>query len=166
MGKLGNPIPIENRFWVRVKKTDTCWLWTGTKTRGGYGRVWFNKRNQPVTKIAWLLTYGEKFPEGLDACHKCDNPSCVRPDHIFPGTALDNMRDAKRKGRLNLKGLELGNRFKTQTHCKRGHEFTPDNTYVHIRGGGRLVRNCRQCTTQRRCPADALAEIERLKGGE
>jgi HNH endonuclease len=93
------------RFWTKVSKPDNpngCWLWTGciNKRRRGYGQ--FRLRGQLVSahRAAWILTHGNVAAE-LDVCHRCDNPSCVRPDHLFVGTRGDNMRDCANKNRLH-----------------------------------------------------------------
>lgn len=91
---------MEELFWEKVKKGngDECWEWLACKDPKGYGLIKLNGRNQFAHRIAWILTYGE-IPDGLFALHKCDNPPCVRPDHIFLGTQADNRRDCVEKGR-------------------------------------------------------------------
>ena len=93
----------EADFWARVNKTDSCWEWTGVISRSGYGQVRFafisNSRiPQSTHRIAWQLVNGP-IPDGMDLCHTCDNRRCVRPDHLFLGTDLDNARDRDAKGR-------------------------------------------------------------------
>lgn len=94
---------LESRFWDRVQVGPDCWLWIGTiKRPSGYGAFHIGKlKYVPAHRFAWKLTYGE-VPEGLDVCHHCDNPPCVRPDHLFVGTAFDNMQDRHRKGRTRV----------------------------------------------------------------
>lgn len=91
--------PMEERFWEKVSKTDSCWLWTGFKTRKGYGRLRLTdlRKSRSAHRIAWFLAHGE-WPV-LQVLHTCDVPSCVRPDHLFLGTHDDNMRDKAQKGR-------------------------------------------------------------------
>lgn len=86
------------RFWAKVEKTDTCWLWTGKRNRDGYGLSAFHYRCHPAHRVVWEMTYGP-IPEGLRVCHHCDNPPCVRPDHLFLGTDRDNAADRHQKGR-------------------------------------------------------------------
>jgi hypothetical protein len=88
-------------FWDMVDKSspDGCWTWTGFLTPQGYGRFCVAGDNHPAHAYAYELTYGP-IPPGLEALHKCDNPPCVRPDHIFIGTQGDNVRDCATKGRI------------------------------------------------------------------
>jgi len=98
----------KERFWQKVHKTDRCWLWIGGKFGSGYGA--FNDRNrkpQGAHRISWLFHFGE-IPSGLLVCHHCDNPICVRPDHLFVGTEKDNQVDRVRKGRGGI-GERNGN---------------------------------------------------------
>ena len=96
------------RFWPKVKKSDGCWLWTAWTDNFGYGGIKnadFDKRLKKrfglkAHRVSYVLHYGE-IPDGLLVLHKCDVPACVRPDHLFLGTQLDNMRDRLAKGRNN-----------------------------------------------------------------
>lgn len=89
---------IVARFWARVHKSDGCWEWQGTITHG-YGALTFgSSRNERAHRISWQITHGP-IPDGLLVCHKCDNPRCVRPDHLFLGTPKDNTQDMMHKGR-------------------------------------------------------------------
>ena len=88
----------EQRFWAKVKKTSGCWLWIGAKT-SGYGIFRDSDgRTRRAHRIAWEMNHG-KIPSGMDLCHKCDVRNCVRDDHLFIGTRLDNVRDCIDKGR-------------------------------------------------------------------
>jgi hypothetical protein len=89
----------EQRFWDKVEVGAECWEWTGNRSTGGYGQFWMNGKLNPATHFAWLLATGCLVPEGLHVCHHCDNRGCVRFDHLFVGTRLDNMQDCVRKGR-------------------------------------------------------------------
>jgi len=93
--------PIEERFIAKVHKTDGCWLWTGATTSTGYGHLTTGgNRGLPVKahRLAFELAKGP-VPVGFEVCHHCDNPLCVRPDHLFLGSRRDNVDDALAKGR-------------------------------------------------------------------
>ncbi len=88
------------QFWARVDTSGVCWVWTGAKNSGGYGDIRYDGRKVGTHRVAWELTNGP-IPNGLWVLHRCDNPPCVRPDHLFLGTNTDNMRDRASKGRTN-----------------------------------------------------------------
>lgn len=90
---------FEERFWSKVQKTDECWIWTAAASPLGYGRVGTPGRKiSQAHRVAWILTNGD-IPDGLCVLHRCDNPRCVRPDHLFLGTVADNNADKLAKGR-------------------------------------------------------------------
>jgi hypothetical protein len=96
---------IEERFWEKVDKNISnvfyngtrCWEWVASCDREGYGMFWVGGKTVLSHRVSWKLVYGE-VPNGL-VLHKCDNPSCVNPEHLFLGTRLDNMIDMVKKGR-------------------------------------------------------------------
>lgn len=77
-----------------------CWLWMGSLNSGGYGNFWDAGKCVKAHRYAYTAFVGP-IPEGLDVMHKCDTPASVNPDHLRPGTTLENIRDAWRKGRMN-----------------------------------------------------------------
>lgn len=92
---------IVERFWERVGKSDGCWEWTGYRAPAGYGQLGRGPRNEGLAlahRLSWEFHYGP-IPDGLLVCHRCDNPPCVRPDHLFLGTFVDNAQDMVSKGR-------------------------------------------------------------------
>lgn len=124
-----------SRFWAKVdvRGPDECWEWQASLTRGGYGTFTVTKKPRRIARahrFSLELVNGV-VPDGI-VCHKCDNPLCVNPNHLWIGTHTENMQDALKKGRL------------TKTHCRAGHEYTPDNTYLSDVKGYRR-RNCRTC---------------------
>lgn len=90
---------IDVRLWKRVDKTEYCWNWTGrNRTPKGYGSMRWNRVQILVHRISWELANGP-IPDGMCVLHRCDNPACVRPDHLFLGTRMDNNVDMSNKGR-------------------------------------------------------------------
>lgn len=90
---------ISERFWAKVDKSDECWVWTAAESgHDGYGGFDVNGRWVRASRVSWELAHGP-IQTGLHVLHKCDNPPCVRPDHLFLGTQLDNIRDRDQKGR-------------------------------------------------------------------
>lgn len=92
--------PFLERFFKYVKKTDTCWLWTGHTDSGGYGTIKRFGKMKKAHRISFSIHFGD-IKDGLDICHHCDNPRCVNPTHLFAGTAKDNFQDAIKKNRIN-----------------------------------------------------------------
>lgn len=133
---------VEQRFWAKVDKTGPlpkwapflgpCWLWTGAVTGGGgYGHF----RRDGVSSVAHRTTYEllvGPIPVGLELDHLCRVRRCVNPAHLEPVTHLENVRRG------------LGGQQPRRSHCIRGHEFTPDNTYVKPSTGKRSCRACRR----------------------
>ncbi len=92
-------IPVAERLWAKVEKTDQCWVWLGSVRSWGYGQINVGQnRTVHAHRLAYELCVGP-IPEGLCVLHKCDVPRCVRPDHLFLGTRVDNQKDMARKGR-------------------------------------------------------------------
>lgn len=111
----------------------SCWEWTGYRDRAGYGRIYGTKDGHVVTTGAHRFVYRQvkgEIPEGLDLDHLCRNPACVNPEHLEPVTR-----------KVNLNRGEHGNGKKT--HCPKGHEYTPENTYLY--GPNKTWRQCRTC---------------------
>lgn len=144
--RAGNPLikprgTATERFWSKVDRTkpDACWPWIGYRNVHGYGTFWFEDRHVIASRMAWELTHAP-ITNGLFVCHRCDNPPCCNPAHLFLGTMADNFHDAVAKGRVALGGSPR------RTHCIRGHAFSPENTYVRPSGG----RECLICKRARR----------------
>lgn len=91
-------------FWGKVNKTTECWIFLGAKTKQGYGRQSVFGKAWLAHRYAYAISKGA-IPGGMQVLHKCDNPSCVKPWHLFLGTQQDNMDDMVRKGRHRGSGL-------------------------------------------------------------
>jgi len=130
-------IPLFERFWQHVRKARGCWEWTGTKSPRGYGVI-HNRGGSPpqprAHRVSWEIHFGP-VPTGLLVCHRCDNPMCVNPAHLFLGTNQDNSDDMVAKGRqckgerhlsrLHPERLARGDRSGARKHpesLKRGDD--------------------------------------------
>lgn len=91
------------RFWDKVKKSRGCWEWAACKDSWGYGLILVNGRCTKAHRFSWTMKNGS-IPAGLCVLHKCDNPACVRPSHLWLGTVADNNRDRDKKGRGGYSG--------------------------------------------------------------
>ena len=116
-----------------------CFLWLGGMNSVMYGMFRVGEKLMLAHRISWTLKNGD-IPPKMVICHKCDNPSCVNPDHLFVGTMKDNSQDMKRKGRCGGVGkLNL-----EKTHCVNGHPFDDENTGRWVR-----QRGCKTCNRER-----------------
>lgn len=122
------------RFWSKVNKTGGCWEWTAAANVKGYGRFMFEGRVQYAHRLSYAFAFGG-ISEGLLVCHRCDNPKCVNPAHLFLGTNMDNIQDCCAKGRHHKQSA---------TYCNNGHEYTPETT-GHNKAG-RICLICRRIT--------------------
>jgi hypothetical protein len=135
--------PIQN-WWSKVNAGDECWLWTASLDADGYGKFAVGlggsaQRHVRAHRFAYETFVGS-IADGLVVCHRCDTPNCVRPDHLFLGTPLDNNDDKVSKGRAAPVWGRPLNHLR-QTECKNGHPFDEANTYIDARG----FRSCRIC---------------------
>lgn len=97
---LRDDVELATRFWIKVASVDpsACWPWTAGRNRLGYGKFGIEGRAHYAHRIAWELTHGP-IPDGLRALHRCDNPPCCNPAHLFLGTQGENIQDMHDKGR-------------------------------------------------------------------
>lgn len=106
------PIPLFKRFYEKVAVSNDCWLWTGARGADGYGNILISKRGRiskhgRAHRVSWMLRFGQNPGRKL-VLHRCDTPLCVRPDHLFLGTQLSNVRDMISKGRQKVGGRKFG----------------------------------------------------------
>lgn len=127
---------IAERFWSKVEKTATCWLWRAARDRDGYGAFRIGHRTVRAHRWAYEQLVGP-IPEGLEPDHLCRNHACVNPDHLEPVTHKENLR-------RGIRGV-------LTTHCPHGHAYAGANLYVDP-GGHRECRTCRS-EQVRRCRA-------------
>jgi hypothetical protein len=123
---------LGDKYWPLVDKSDLggCWPWLGSRSKLNYGMLFLDGRLMRVHRIGYEIANGP-IPAGMHCCHRCDNPPCVNPAHLFLGSRKDNMADMARKGRHYKQRV---------THCPKGHEYTAHNTST-TRG----YRRCKQC---------------------
>lgn len=96
------------RFFDKIVKTDSCWNWTAAlRGKSGYGCLKYKNKVIDAHRFSWILHNGD-IPNNLLVCHSCDNRKCVNPNHLFLGTASDNMQDCLKKGRLKIPRTKLG----------------------------------------------------------
>lgn len=124
--------PVSDRIWKFVRKTETCWIWTGS-IAAGYGYISVNSKPQKAHRVMYELLVGP-IPDGKELDHVrargCTTTRCVNPDHLEPVSHAENM-----KRRRN-------------THCREGHELTEENTYTY-HGKTGVRRQCRICERAR-----------------
>jgi hypothetical protein len=159
------PIPEEERFWEKVDKSGPnpnypdCWEWTAHKVKK-YGH--FVCKQDGVNKklgahvYSWQKANGKRVPKGLEVCHTCNNPPCVRPDHLEAETRSHNQRYSVTNG---------NNTQRKKTHCPYGHPYDEANTIKKIsKHTGLDTRDCRTC--QKRWKKERVARRQKEKGIE
>jgi hypothetical protein len=117
------PLHVE-RFWTRVQKLNGCWPWTGSLDHYGYGTITIEGKRHKAHRLAFLLIRGT-LPDGKELHHTCENKRCCNPNHLVPLTRREHIAVTK---------------YPRSTHCKNGHPFDADNTYIW-----RGMRCCRTC---------------------
>lgn len=108
---------MPERFWARVNKSGECWLWTGYRNKAGYGVTGVTPRSRLAHRVAFELSRGT-LPPRQSVCHHCDNPACVRPDHLFLGDHVANTTDKVSKGR-QARGTSFRRAKLTETMVRR-----------------------------------------------
>lgn len=135
---MAKQIPLANRFWENVVRTETCWLWAGRLDKQGYGIIPQRKNDGTYTparahRISWQLINGD-IPSDKILCHKCNIRNCVNPQHLYIGTHTDNINDAIRAGTANPVA-SLGSR---NASAKLTEELVKQMRLDYAQGGVRL----------------------------
>ena len=113
---------LEMRFWPKIHKTNQCWIWLALVDRDGYGKI---EKSPPekgtlrAHRVSWMIHHG-LIPENLNVLHKCDNPGCVNPSHLFLGGAKENARDCMIKRRHPMIKLSVEEIYKVRCFCDAG----------------------------------------------
>ena len=126
---------VEARFWAKVERRgpDECWPWIGAKIpKDGRGTFYLSRRQTSAPRVAIVIAQKSSLGQKDFACHSCDNPNCVNPNHLWVGSNSANLRDASQKKRLPAQ---------QKTHCVNGHAFAGYNLLFNKRG----QRQCRTC---------------------
>lgn len=118
----------------RLDLVTGCWNWTGATGSRGYGRIVYADRLQLTHRVSAHIYLGFDLNSPLQVLHRCDNPSCFNPKHLFIGTQAENLLDMSRKGRHHNSRV---------THCPNGHAYDAENTRFRKNNG---ARECKACT--------------------
>jgi hypothetical protein len=141
---MAKHMPLIERFFQKVDKSGSvdfpgCWIWTGGKTSKNYGSFkYYQDRSAIGAHVSSHLFHIGEVPNGMRVCHRCDNPPCVNPEHLFLGSNSDNMKDMVAKDRH-------GSSSRKQTHCRKGHSFEEFGVHERKWGDGRADRICKEC---------------------
>ena len=152
--RLSDVIFQEELFYSKIiRASEGCWEWRGScqqrgnKRKGGGQRVGYgqfgirysnrnkNKGTMSAHRLMWLLVNGE-VDDSMVVCHHCDNPKCVKPEHLYLASQSQNMKDCVARGRHAMT---------QRTHCPSGHEYTDKNTIRYTTKSGFNERKCREC---------------------
>lgn len=137
-----------SRFWAKIIKTESCWIWTAAKNQYGYGYFSY-PGGQRAHRFSYEIHRG-KIPDELVIDHICRKKDCINPDHLRAVTHKEN----------TLCGLGLAAKNAEKTHCKYGHEFSLENTYIR-KSGNRTERTCRICAKHRDQRRQSQRKIQR-----
>ncbi len=121
----------KDRFYAKINKTDSCWIWKDLKGKDGYGSFYIKRIPYKAHRVS--LSLKEKVSQNQDVLHLCNNPSCVNSNHLIQGSHTDNMKHRLISGRHPQAN---------QTHCINGHEFNSKNTSFNKKSNKRSCRLC------------------------
>lgn len=123
--------PFEKKFWAKVQKTETCWLWTGTVNNKGYGETRYEGRFALSHRVSFIIHKGP-IPEGMVVRHRCDNPPCLNPKHLELGTIAENTKDKIMKQR-QAQGTTQGHAKFTEQTLREAKRLRSDGwTYLEL----------------------------------
>jgi len=154
---------LRQRFYENVKPGSGCWLWRGSLTAKGYGRIKIKRKHYGAHRLSWIVHNGD-IPDGLCVCHKCDTPQCVNPSHLFLGSHADNQRDCQRKGR-RASGAAHGHYKKPEAWPRGRRHFRAKLSDEKVR----YIREMRGAVPQRvlaekfNVPQTAISAVQRNK---
>lgn len=132
MSGSGYPEALIESFWARVQKGDGCWEWQAGKSGAGYGQLSVDGEKVYAHRFSYEVSVG-LIPAGLSIDHLCENKPCVNPAHLEPVTHAENLARYRER----------------RTHCKWGHELTPENTYEYVDSKGYKKKRCRECLREK-----------------
>lgn len=126
------PATLPQRLWANIAQIDGHWMWTGTTDPNGYGFISVEGKMLRAHRVAYETFTGTEIPDGFHIDHLCRTPGCVNPVHLEPVTPRVNI----------LRGISFSAVNAAKTHCKHGHEFSEENTYIAPGSGQRRCRIC------------------------
>ena len=141
--KLFSEEKITNIFWNKVQKTEFCWIWNGSFSKNGYGRLFLAHKTISAHVFSYLINNGEII-KGNVIMHSCDNKACVNPSHLSSGTQMENIKDCFSKNRANRRRFGPDKWSK----CKNGHDVSSEEfLYINHKTN---KRECLECKKNRR----------------
>lgn len=119
-----------------VRNESGCLIWNGSLNNSGYPQTNYRAKTVRCHRMLWQIAHQVQLPKNVAVCHTCDERKCLEQTHHWTGTWQENLQDCAKKNR-HTNGAK--------THCRKGHEYTPENTAFTDAGKGRKRRSCRIC---------------------